>query len=235
MDRLVPGQYPTIRQAMQAAAGGDTVVVYPKDTPYIEMELDFQGRAITVTSVNPDDPCCVAATIIDCCEAGRAFVLHSGEGHRSVISGLTIQNGRARNHLSSGWVPDPNTAGDRGPVAGGAIGCFFGASPTISNCVFKNCWAMGADGNDVTTVFATPEDPCAPEDPEEPNEAEEAPPAPDPDPGGLPIPGTDGAPGLPGAAGVDGPNGIDANDANDGGDGGSGYGGALYFDPHSNP
>ncbi|MHC4153639.1 MAG: S8 family serine peptidase [Planctomycetota bacterium] len=86
----------SFRCAMLWAAGGDRVVVAPGVyTGSHNRNLWFAGKAITVTSQNPDDPNIVAATIIDCQGADRAFVLRNGEGFRSVIEGFTIINGVA--------------------------------------------------------------------------------------------------------------------------------------------
>ncbi|MHC4575739.1 MAG: right-handed parallel beta-helix repeat-containing protein [Planctomycetota bacterium] len=80
----VPGEYTFIQLAINAASGGDTVEVSPGVyTGFWNMNLDFQGKAITVASTNPDDPNVVATTIIDC-NGGhgvrRAFLFQNGEG-----------------------------------------------------------------------------------------------------------------------------------------------------------
>ncbi len=54
---LVPQDYPTIQEAINAAVPGDTVLV--DDGCYIE-RIDFLGKAITIESVNGPD-----FTIID--------------------------------------------------------------------------------------------------------------------------------------------------------------------------
>ena len=53
----VPIQFPTIQDAINAAVNGDTVLV--DDGTYVE-NIDFIGKAITVTSVNGAE-----ATVID--------------------------------------------------------------------------------------------------------------------------------------------------------------------------
>jgi len=215
------GQYDTIGSAMHAALSGDTVIVMPG--VYQEHNLDFAGKAITVASEYPDDPNVVANTIIDCQQRGRAFVLAHGEGQNSVIDGLTIINGSAVGNYSS--PPRTGGQGGNGQYAyGGAIACFNGSSPTISNCIIKDCVARGQRGEDATYVWDAPGPPPAPPAP---------PPAPDPlQQAG---PGEAGQPGIPGPNGVDGPNGVPGQPGYDGGDGGWGYGGALYFDPGSSP
>ena len=65
--------YESIQDAMDEADNGDIVVVLPRNAFGFECEgdayvenINFLGKAITVQSVAPDDPCIVAATIIDC-------------------------------------------------------------------------------------------------------------------------------------------------------------------------
>jgi hypothetical protein len=118
IQRLVPGTYPTIQAAIDAAASGDTVIV--ADGVYTgdgNKNLDFHGKDIEVRSLNGP-----AACVIDCEQSGRGFYLHNGESANALISGFTIRNGS----VTGQW-----------PDGGGAIAC-HGASPTIANCRFLN-------------------------------------------------------------------------------------------------
>lgn len=86
----VPADYPTIQQAIDAAAIGDTVLVSPGT--YIE-NIDFTGKDITVTS--SDGP---AVTVIDGSQPSNydyACVVRmiSGEGPNAVLSGFTLTKG----------------------------------------------------------------------------------------------------------------------------------------------
>jgi len=118
----VPQEYPTIREAITEALDYDTVIVSPGTHTEGEywFPISFHGKAITVRSTAPSDPCVVAATIVDCQGSECGFSFSNGEGPDSVLDGLTIING-----YSSGV---------------GAIFCYQ-ASPTIRNCVIKDCWA----------------------------------------------------------------------------------------------
>ncbi|MBN2270284.1 MAG: hypothetical protein JXN61_06705 [Sedimentisphaerales bacterium] len=108
------GDYPTIRAAIDDANDGDVVEILPgRYTGYWNRNISFRGKAITVRSINPYDPNVVAATIIDCGGTHRGFAFSGGEGIDSVLSGLTITNGRY--------------------YYGGAILC-TSSSPTISYC-----------------------------------------------------------------------------------------------------
>lgn len=112
--------YPTIQGAIDAASDGDTVLV-PNGTYTGEgnKELDFGGKAITVTSENG-----AKETIIDCEGSGSGFIFHSGEGGASVVSGFTISNG-------NGYYDDGAYSPDAGHYGGG-IFCYE-SSPTITN------------------------------------------------------------------------------------------------------
>jgi hypothetical protein len=91
--------------------------------------IDPNGFAITIRSIDPNNPEIVASTIIDPNRAGRGFDLQLGESRDCVITGLTIRNGYT--------VLGSN---------GGAIRCTQGSSPTIRNCVIENCEATVSGG-----------------------------------------------------------------------------------------
>ncbi|MCK5172635.1 MAG: hypothetical protein KAR47_04540, partial [Planctomycetes bacterium] len=121
---LVPGEYATIQNAINAARAGDIVLV--ADGVYTgdgNRDIEFGGKAITVTSVSGAENC-----IIDCqgseAERHRGFYFHNNEDADSVLDGFTITNGDV--------VKDKNIWS-----YGGAIYC-YGSSPTIKNCVFRD-------------------------------------------------------------------------------------------------
>ena len=107
----VPADYPTIQAAINAASflTSDTVLV--SNGTYFE-NLNFAGKAVTVTSVNGPQE-----TIIDGSHAGPVVNFSNGEGAGSVINGFTIQNGY--NWLGSGMT-------------------LLGTSPTITGNIFQN-------------------------------------------------------------------------------------------------
>src|SRR5262245_42288792 len=85
----VPGQYPTIGAALNAAHNGDRVIV--ADGTYSgagNRNLDFAGKHIRVESSGGPANC-----IIDCQAQGRAFHFHSDEAPAARLTGFTIQNG----------------------------------------------------------------------------------------------------------------------------------------------
>jgi hypothetical protein len=86
----VPADYSTIQGAINAAARGDTVLVSPGS--YSE-NLDFRGKAITVTS-GATDYAQAAATILNGVGSGPTVRFHTGETRATVLNGFTIQNGQ---------------------------------------------------------------------------------------------------------------------------------------------
>lgn len=132
---FVPADFETIQEAVDAAAGGDTVIV--ADGIYRgagNRNIDFRGKSITVRSERGPEAC-----VIDCEGSEnvkrRGFYLHGGETHDSVIDGFTIINGSGR---------DLEYPGGSGP-GGGAIACVNSAA-TIRNCAFKGNFAWHGGG-----------------------------------------------------------------------------------------
>jgi hypothetical protein len=169
VDRYVPSQYPTIQAAINASANGDTVFVAPGTyTGDGNRDIDFLGKAITVRSIDPNDPNVVAATIIDCngteTQWHRGFYFHNGEDANSVVAGLTITNGYGPDELlelyqisyysaggaifcnrSSPTVACCKIEGNRAKGVGGGM-CNYHSSPRVSNCSFISNSAPGGAG-----------------------------------------------------------------------------------------
>jgi len=108
--------------------------------------IDPNGFAITIRSIDPNDPDIVASTIIDPNRAGRGFYIHSGEDPNCLISGLTITNGYSGEGESGGGIYCDNSspsinnciiANSVSEVEGAGIGC-TGSNPVISNCIISN-------------------------------------------------------------------------------------------------
>ena len=121
---LVPDDYPTIQEGIDAAVNGDTVLVSPGT--YVE-NIDFLGKAITVISSNGPE-----VTIIDGGnpvnpDYGSVVIFSKGEGLDSVLDGFTVTNGNGTlYHID-----------DYDPACGGGIFC-VNASPTIKNNIITN-------------------------------------------------------------------------------------------------
>ena len=130
-----------IKEAMAAAVDGDEVVVAAGTySGPRSRNLSFAGRSITVRGQGGPGEC-----VIDCRGLDRAFKFVSGEGPNSVLEGFTIINGR-REGADSG-----------GQVAGGGI-LFDSSSPTIRNCVVRECEAssFGVGGGIACVGGASP-------------------------------------------------------------------------------
>lgn len=113
-----PADFADIQEAIINAANGDIVEVQPG--VYFG-NLNFYGRAITVTSTNPSDPNIVTATIIDRREEFHSIRFDCGEDSNSVLTGFTV---RATN-LAKG--------------KGVGIYCYY-SSPLISRNVIFDHW-----------------------------------------------------------------------------------------------
>ncbi len=118
----VPDGSSTIQAGIQGAAGGDTVMVSPGT--YHEHDIDFLGKGITVMGTDPADSAVVAATVVDADSLGRVFVFQSGENRSSILSGLTITQGRAE--------------------VGGGIFCFE-SRPVITHCIITGNSSFGTE------------------------------------------------------------------------------------------
>ncbi len=180
---LVPSSYETIEEAMNAAANGDTIVLAPRpNVPYQVFSvdgIDFHGKSVELTSIDPTNPQVVAGTIIDCQGAKftpkRAFQFHSGEGAGTKVKGLTVLNAYTVGYLgSSGWVvntepfppgqsstPLPPPRANNGEDAvgngyGGAVLCENGSSPIFQNCIFAKCTVAGGVGGDGANGYEVP-------------------------------------------------------------------------------
>ena len=90
----VPGDFPTIQEAIDAAVDGDEVEVHPGT--YFEA-IDFLGKAIRVYSTDGRD-----VTIIDAQQTGSVVTCGSGEGSDTVLDGFTITGGTGTDLFGTG-------------------------------------------------------------------------------------------------------------------------------------
>lgn len=150
----VPIPYATIQSAIVAAAKGDIVEISPGT--YYEHNINFQGKPITVKSSDPTNP-----AVVDCLGSDpivpdgndaqfirRGFIFKNSETAASVLDNIVIQNGVIFGGNGSSSKPGLDAFGGgifigTEPGVGGSP-----SSPTIINCVIKNCVAIGGNGGD---------------------------------------------------------------------------------------
>jgi hypothetical protein len=145
--------FTTIQAALDAASDGDTVIVLPSTgSPvgaYVE-NIVFPARAITLQSIEPQDPDIVAATVIDGNAAGRVVQFGVGTPAGASLLGLTITNGVAPGSTTPGfggglWLDDSspfiawNIITGNWASGGGGIWCTGYSSSIISdNSITRN-------------------------------------------------------------------------------------------------
>jgi hypothetical protein len=122
-------RYQHIGDALHFATEGDEIVARPGT---YDENVDFQGKNLTLRSVDSEDPAVVAATIIDGGGRGPTVTFSSREDRRCMLRGFTIQGAAVSKDNSAGG----NIPSDMG-TGGGAIACFdlFRVGPVISDCV----------------------------------------------------------------------------------------------------
>ncbi len=132
--RVPPEPPPSLQERIDAAAEGDTIWV--ERGTYME-SLDFRGKALLLSGVDPLDRAVVQTTVIDASEQ-HTSTLHflSGEGPDTRVRGLTITGGKGTPYL---WGPN-----DGESTAGGGMIC-VGSSPTIESCVIRDNRTLGVD------------------------------------------------------------------------------------------
>ncbi len=169
---IVDEEWPYDFNDIQAAidysdnGNGDIIVVFPGTYHGNYEGIDFRGKAVTVTSVDPHDPYIVAATIIEppvyegefnghhSGHYGRGFYLGNNEGPDSVIDGLTIRNcsyyDGAAIHCngSSPTISNCIITGNNSYGQGGGIYC-EGGSPQIINCVITANASQSGNGGGI--------------------------------------------------------------------------------------
>src|SRR5438876_395485 len=86
----VPADYPAIQTAINIARNGDVILVNPG--VYNE-NINFKGKAITVSSTNAADPKVVKNTIIHGFGKTSVVTFATHESSNSILAGFTITGG----------------------------------------------------------------------------------------------------------------------------------------------
>jgi hypothetical protein len=147
----VPSQYTSLQHAVNDAKSGDKIIIakgvyYGQETNLDYPKVYIQGKNITITSTNPDDPCVVAQTIFQ----GNGFYILNVDS-TMILDGITIQDA----HFYPGtvrcdqvWAHGPTGDGANGySISGGGIN-LYNASPIIRNCRFVNCSVLASNACD---------------------------------------------------------------------------------------
>ncbi len=157
-----PADYDNIQAGIDDANDGDEVVIQPGIyTGDGNRDISFLGKAITVRSTDPNDPCVVAATVVDCngsaADHHRGFYFNSSEDSKSVLDGLTIVNGYANSGggiycdnsltIKNCTVENNHATGDGGGVSFDGTGYASAPhTPIISSCIIRNNTASYGGG-----------------------------------------------------------------------------------------
>ena len=131
-------RYQTIRHALEAAQGGDTIVI---QAGLYHETIDFKGRDLRIQSVNPNDLEIVRSTVIQGGQQGVVF--SGGESDACVLAGLTIQGAvvgitctNASPLVSHCIIADHHRNGIR---------LIEASSPTLMNCLIQGNQEAGID------------------------------------------------------------------------------------------
>jgi parallel beta-helix repeat protein len=123
---LVPKQYPSIQAAIDVANDRDIIVISPG---IYQENIDFKGKAIIVSSTDPDNEKVVASTIIDGGSKGSVVSFTNGETEDAVLKGLTLTKGGGTE-----IIIDEDSGGNHAwlPVKVGGGIFIKGSSPSIN-------------------------------------------------------------------------------------------------------
>jgi subtilisin family serine protease len=138
--------FATIQKGIDSAIDGDIVEV--NEGTYYE-SIDFDGKAITVRSIDPLDWSIVTSTVIDANGDDEAVEFHTSEGADSVLEGFKITGGDRRGircRTASPTIADCLITNNGSSSSEGGGMDNYEASPTVTNCVFHNNTAEDGGG-----------------------------------------------------------------------------------------
>ncbi len=150
-NRIVPSQYPSIQEAIQASYDGDVILVENGEHNALGsvsyqgwVGIDFCGKSIVVRSLNGPSNCILNPN------RGRSVYFHGFETKAAVLSGFTIKCGNV--DLGGGiYLEDSsptieNCIIERNvAIQGAGVFCING-SPFVKDCIIRNNTAEGGYG-----------------------------------------------------------------------------------------
>ena len=138
------GDYPTIQAAIDAVANGDSVLLADGNfSGEGNRDVDFSGKAITVRSATGDPVACVINCEGTADDPHDGFIFQSEEGPESQLIGITIRG-----------VYDGPGVGLGLRITATDEYQELGASPTIENCIFRECArGVATEGNASAPLF----------------------------------------------------------------------------------
>jgi hypothetical protein len=150
----VPGDYPTVQQALDAAPEGAVITVAPGR--YVE-NVDFGGKAVTLQGSGPD-------SILDGNFSGPVVRFGSGEGETSVLDSFTIMNGLSPSgggieiRDSSPTILRNVIAGNYSTGVGSGIyvGGLAAAPRILNNLMVFNTGVNGSDPHTIQVANSSP-------------------------------------------------------------------------------
>jgi predicted outer membrane repeat protein len=143
------GLFPTIQNAIDAAAGGDTIQLAPGTfTGEGNRRLDFGGKDLTLRGSG--DP---AVTVIDCQLQDVGMHFHSGETENSLVENLTITRGKDPERFPGAGIICEYSSPvfrhlillENRAVGNAGISLYY-ASVLVEDCLFEGNTANGSGG-----------------------------------------------------------------------------------------